>query len=88
MHTWQDGTPTPEPPTVDLTRATEETRRAVYDIVVVVHFTPTPEELQRAAEDPGDHWVPNYTPEAAGLVVHHCYGRYAESRIMPSCRWR
>jgi hypothetical protein len=88
MHTQQDGTPTPKPAAVDLTQGTEVTRRILYDLVVAVHFNPTPEELQRAAEDPDNHWVPTYTPEAAGLVLHYLHGRYAESRIMPSCRWR
>jgi hypothetical protein len=77
MHTHEDGTPTPEPsPALDLEQVTEGTRRAIYEIVVRIHFTLTPEELQRAQEDPDNHWIPIYTADAAGLTVHRFYGRW------------
>jgi len=81
MHDHQNGTPsgdrTPEPsvPT------TEETRRELYDAVVSVHFTPGPEEVRKAAADPENHWVPTYSPEAAGLTVFQVFGRWF-------CVWR
>jgi hypothetical protein len=77
MHTQQDGTPTPENPApIDVEHVTERTRRTIYEIVVRVHFTPTPEELQHAQEDPENHWIPTYTADDAGLAVHHLYGRW------------
>jgi hypothetical protein len=43
---------------------------------VETHFTPTPEEREKAQADPDNHWAPPYTPEQAGLAVHHLYGRW------------
>ena len=60
-----------------LTRDTEATRRALYDAVVAVHFKPTPEEVRQAAEDPENHWVPDYGPDEAGLTVEYRYGRWS-----------
>jgi hypothetical protein len=56
-------------PDLDLEVYTEATRRALYDIVVAVHFT-APAEVAR-----GD-WYPDYSPDEAGLVVHFCRGRW------------
>ena len=61
--------PPPRPPALDLEVYTEATRRALYDIVVAVHFTP-PAEVA-----PGD-CCPDYTPDQAGLVVHFVAARW------------
>lgn len=61
---------------IDLTKVTEATRRALYDAVVEIHFTPTADEIERAAADPGNFWVPDYGPDEAGLVVYHQHGRW------------
>ena len=79
MHDQENGTPsgdrTPQP-AVPSTPSTEATRRELYDEVVAVHFNPSAEEVRRAAEDPENHWVPDYGPEAAGLTVFKVFGRY------------
>jgi hypothetical protein len=59
----------PRAPALDLELYTEATRRALYDIVVAVHFTP-PAEVA-----PGDSY-PDYTPDQAGLVVHFLGARW------------
>jgi hypothetical protein len=69
----ENRTPTPS---IDLGRVTEETRRALYDAVVAVHFTPTYDELQGAVRDPDNHWVPAYGPDEARLAVFYLYGRW------------
>lgn len=66
---------TPSRP-IDLTKVTEATRRALYDAAVEDHFTPTPEEIERAAAEPEDFWVPDYGPDEAGLVVYRQQGRW------------
>jgi hypothetical protein len=79
MHDQENGTPsgdrTPQP-VVPSIPSTEATRRELYDEVVATHFNPSPEEVQRAAEDPENHWVPDYGPEAAGLAVFKVFGRW------------
>jgi hypothetical protein len=95
MNTRKDGTPTPSSEPVDLTQPTETTRRALYDAAVETHFTPTPEEQEKAKADPDNHWVPPYTPEQAELAVHHLYGRWfvvwrsleEEGETLPERRW-
>lgn len=61
---------------VELSRYSETTRRALYDVVVEVFFTPTPEEVAAAAADPENHYVPTYTAEEAGLRVDYVAGRW------------
>ena len=83
MHDRHDGTPSPSPSENDRDldpqpagKGVEAIRRELYDAVVTVHFQPSPEEVQRAKEDPDNHWVPDYTPEQAGLTVHRFCGRW------------
>jgi hypothetical protein len=57
------------PPGLDLETYTEATRRALYDLVVAIHFT-APAEV--AAGD----CYPDYTPNQAGLVVDFVRGRW------------
>jgi hypothetical protein len=64
------------PKGVDLSRPTESTRRHLYELVVRVHFNPSPEEVEQAAQDPGNHWVPDYGPEQACLNVFFLHGRW------------
>jgi hypothetical protein len=54
---------------LDLETYSEATRRALYDIVVAVHFT-APAEVP-----PGDCY-PDYTPDQAGLVIDFSRGRW------------
>ncbi len=73
MRSEQDSTnPASLPPGLDLEVYTEATRRALYDIVVAVHFTAPapPAEIAR-----GD-WYPDYSPDEAGLVVLFAGGRW------------
>jgi hypothetical protein len=65
----QCSNPPSRPPGLDLETYSEATRRALYDIVVAIHFT-APAEVAR-----GD-WYPDYSPDEAGLVVHFCRGRW------------
>ena len=77
MHDRNDGTPSGDrTPNTDPLENTEATRRELYDAVVEVHFQPSPEEVQRAKEDPENHWVPDYTPDQAGLTVIRIFGRW------------
>jgi hypothetical protein len=70
MHGLPHSTKPPSLPSdLDLEVYTEATRRALYDIVVAVHFT-APAEIAR-----GD-WYPDYTPDQAGLAVHFWRGRW------------
>jgi hypothetical protein len=64
------------PKGVDLSRPTESTRRVLYELVVHVYFHPTPEEVEQARQDPGNHWVPDYGPDEARLHVFYAYGRW------------
>lgn len=58
------------PAGLDLHAASEETRQALYDLVVRDNFTPQPDQA------PGDAWVPPYSPEQAGLRVYFEHGRW------------
>jgi hypothetical protein len=58
-------------PPLDLSVYSEATRRALYDAVVAVHFSP-PADREPAPEE----WFPPYTPDQAGLVVHFCNHRW------------
>jgi hypothetical protein len=70
MRSWNHSNNPPSlPPGPDLEVFSETTRRALYDIVVAVHFT-APAEVAR-----GD-WYPDYSPDEAGLVVHFLGGRW------------
>jgi hypothetical protein len=70
MRSSPDGiNPPSRPPDLDLEVYSEATRRALYDIVVAVHFT-APAEVAR-----GD-WYPDYSPDEAGLAVHFFRGRW------------
>ena len=90
MHDHNDRTPKG----VDLSRPTESTRRTLYDLVVRIHFHPTPEEIQQAQADPGNHWIPDYGPEAAELTVWYDRGRWyaawksQEEKADPRAPWR
>jgi hypothetical protein len=72
MPSFSDRTPS----RVDLSRPTETTRRHLYELVVHVYFHPTPLEVEKARQDPGNHWVPDYGPDAARLHVFYVYGRW------------
>jgi hypothetical protein len=63
-------------PSIDLRTYTEATRRQLYDLVVAVHFTVTPEERAAYAADPENHWIPTFTPDQARLVVGRTLGRW------------
>ncbi|HYO11734.1 MAG TPA: hypothetical protein VE685_00890 [Thermoanaerobaculia bacterium] len=58
------------PAGLDLHSDSEETRQALYDLVVRDNFTPQRDEA------PDDVWVPPYTPEQAGLRVYCEHGRW------------
>jgi hypothetical protein len=64
--------PPPIPPGLDLEVYSEATRRALYDVVVAVHFRPS------ADSSPAD-WVPDYSPDQAGLTVFFLHGRWLAS---------
>lgn len=55
---------------LDLSRSDDATRQVLYGLVVKDNFLP--QEL----EDPGDIWVPPYTPEEAGLEIYFQNGRW------------
>jgi hypothetical protein len=82
MHGSQQSSKPPSlPADLDLEIYTEATRRALYDIVVAVHFTAPPKVAR------GD-WFPAYTPDQAGLEVHFtvaCQRLQAASKIT-TCR--
>ena len=61
--------PSPVPSGLDLETYAEATRRALYDIVVAVHFTAP------AEPSPAD-WFPDYSPDQAGLTVDFSRGRW------------
>ena len=82
----------PSPPTrppLDLDAYSEATRRALYDIVVAVHFSPP--------ELPECGYTPRYTAEEAGLLVCWMLGRWicawqpleelGAPYLPPACRW-
>lgn len=55
---------------LDLVRYTEATRRALYDRIVAIQFSPVPDAA------PGDWPGPTYTPDASGLNVFHAFSRW------------
>jgi hypothetical protein len=70
MRSSQECTKPPSYPAgLDLETYSEATHRALYDIVVAVHFTASAEVAQ------GD-CCPDYTPDHAGLVVDFSRGRW------------
>jgi hypothetical protein len=95
MNTRANGTPTPPSDSVDLSQVTEDTRRKLYDAAVATHFTPTPEEKEKAQADPENQWQPPaYTPDQARLTVHEIYGRWfvtwrrlEEGDVAPVHQW-
>jgi hypothetical protein len=66
--------PPPEPPRLDLSRYSEATRRAVWDVLAAQHFGASAEEARAAAA--ADDWVETHSAEEAGLVVHYWLGRW------------
>ena len=63
----------PSPP-IDLSCTTESTRRAIYDAVVAIHFTPAPGEVL-AAKEAGE-WYEQHTAEECGVQVAYLLGRW------------
>ena len=59
-----------EPRTLDLDHYSELTRRALYDLVVAMQFSP----IAGAGED--DYPGPSYTPDEAGLEVFYLCSRW------------
>jgi hypothetical protein len=59
---------------IDLSRTTEATRRALYDAVVAVHFTPAPGEIL-AAKEAGE-WYPKHSADDCGVAVVYAFGRW------------
>ena len=59
--------------TLDLSRYSEATRRALYDRIVEIQFTP---EDATSGKDPEDDWIPTQTPDEAGLTVFYLFGRW------------
>jgi hypothetical protein len=76
MPSLPDSTPPSPPSPLDLDSYSEATRRALYDAAVAIHFR-DPDE----AHDPDD-FVPDYSPDDAGLVVFHALGRWWASWLM------
>ena len=64
--------PTPRLPDLDLEVYSEATRRALYDLVVAVHFQPP------AEPSPADCY-PDYSPDQAGLTVFFAFHRWLAS---------
>jgi hypothetical protein len=58
------------PAGLDLRSDSEETRQALYDLVVRDNFIPWPDR------DPDDQWIPPYTPEQARLKIFFDHGRW------------
>ena len=84
MPSLPQSTPPTPPPAIDLSEITERTRRALYDAVVAVHFSPTPEEIREAKRE--GEWFPTYSADECRVTVAYLAGSYAESRIMPTRR--
>jgi hypothetical protein len=62
------------PPPIDLSRTTEATRRAIYDAIVEIHFTPAPGEIL-AAKQAGE-WYQKYDADECGVTVLYALGRW------------
>jgi hypothetical protein len=69
----QSAPPSPPPP-IDLSSATEATRRALYDAVVEIHFNPSPEEIAKAKKN--DDWYQKHTAEECDLALVRVLGRW------------
>jgi hypothetical protein len=61
------------PTPLDLTRYSEATRRALYDRIVAIQFTP---QESAPGKDLEDVWTPTQTPDEAGLTVLYLFGRW------------
>ncbi|HVT57079.1 MAG TPA: hypothetical protein VHR45_01655 [Thermoanaerobaculia bacterium] len=68
-------------PSIDLSTYTEATGRQLYDLVVAIHFTVTPEDRAAYAADPENHWIPTLPRDQSGLVVGRAPGRWWASWI-------
>ena len=66
--------PPRRPQPLDLAVYSEVTRRALYDLTVQVHFSPTPEEIAHAKAN--DEWYEKYTAEECDLTVFYLFGRW------------
>jgi hypothetical protein len=64
----------PEGPPIDLSQTTEATRRAIYDAVVAIHFTPEPGEIL-AAKEAGE-WYQKHDADDCGVQVAYLAGRW------------
>jgi hypothetical protein len=60
--------PFPHRPPLDLSRYTEDTRAALYNAVVAIHWEFTPEHPEDS--------TPDYSPDEAGLQVVYILGRW------------
>jgi hypothetical protein len=67
-------TPPSPPPPIDLSSPTEATRRALYDAVVQVHFSPTQDEIAHARRN--DEWYQKFTAEECELAIVYVLGRW------------
>jgi hypothetical protein len=74
MPSLPQSTPPPIPPAIDLSEISEATRRALYDVVVQVHFNPNPGEITKARK--ADEWYSTYGPDECGLTVLYLFGRW------------
>lgn len=63
--------PPPEPVLLDLAAEEATMKPVVYALVVMDYFT-----ARRSDEEPGEVWLPPYTPEQAGLEVWKKHGRW------------
>ncbi len=63
--------PPPAPALLDLAASEEAMRPVVYALVVMDYFT-----ARRSDEEPGEVWLPAYSPEQAGLLVWKRHGRW------------
>jgi hypothetical protein len=61
------------PTPLDLTRYSKATRRALYDRIVAIQFTP---EESAPGKDLEDVWTSTQTPDEAGLTVLYLFGRW------------
>ncbi len=59
---------------IDLGSGSEATRRALYDAVVEILFSPTAEEIRQAQAN--DEWWNPYTAAESQLEIHHLWGRW------------
>jgi hypothetical protein len=64
----------PESTLIDLTLVTEATRRALYDAVVAIHFSPTPEEIREARR--AEEWFPTHTADECRVAIVYFAGRW------------